>query len=69
MPTDSSNAYDIEILTFTIAANTRLNKAPAKFRNLDYSERHGYLRGVVREIVHDAGQFPRVDTVDCGQLG
>ncbi|KAF5549220.1 60s ribosomal l2 [Fusarium phyllophilum] len=39
-------------------ANTRLNKAPAKFRNLDYAERHGYLRGVVREIVHDAGKFP-----------
>ncbi|KAI6785753.1 uncharacterized protein J7T54_006092 [Emericellopsis cladophorae] len=37
-------------------ANTRLNKAPAKFRNLDYSERHGYIRGVVREIVHDAGK-------------
>merc|ERR1711988_1548065 len=37
-------------------ANTRLNKAPAKFRNLDYSERHGYIRGVVREIVHDAGR-------------
>ncbi|KAF6526758.1 hypothetical protein HZS61_009802 [Fusarium oxysporum f. sp. conglutinans] len=37
-------------------ANTRLNKAPAKFRNLDYAERHGYLRGVVREIVHDAGR-------------
>ncbi|KAF4970195.1 hypothetical protein FSARC_2712 [Fusarium sarcochroum] len=40
------------------AANTRLNKAPAKFRNLDFAERHGYLRGVVREIVHDAGKFP-----------
>merc|ERR1711881_707985 len=37
-------------------ANTRLNKAPAKFRNLDYSERHGYLRGVVKEIIHDAGR-------------
>ncbi|KAI1072422.1 hypothetical protein LB507_003036 [Fusarium sp. FIESC RH6] len=48
----------IKILTPRIAANTRLNKAPAKFRNLDYAERHGYLRGVVREIVHDAGKFP-----------
>ncbi|KAF7547367.1 hypothetical protein G7Z17_g7771 [Cylindrodendrum hubeiense] len=26
-------------------ANTRLNKAPAKFRNLDFAERHGYVRG------------------------
>jgi len=39
----------------TTAANTRLNKAPAKFRNLDYSERHGYIRGVVRDIIHDPG--------------
>ncbi|KPM36845.1 60S ribosomal protein L2 [Neonectria ditissima] len=39
-------------------ANTRLNKAPAKFRNLDFAERHGYVRGVVREIIHDAGKLP-----------
>ncbi|KAK7414518.1 60S ribosomal protein L2 [Neonectria magnoliae] len=39
-------------------ANTRLNKAPAKFRNLDFAERHGYVRGIVREIIHDAGKFP-----------
>lgn len=37
-------------------ANTRLNKAPAKFRTHDYAERHGYVRGVVKEIVHDAGR-------------
>ncbi|KAG6365385.1 hypothetical protein INS49_006996 [Diaporthe citri] len=37
-------------------AITRLNKAPAKFRTLDYSERHGYIRGVVKQIVHDAGR-------------
>jgi hypothetical protein len=30
-------------------ANTRLNKAPAQFRTLDYAERHGYIRGVVKE--------------------
>lgn len=33
-----------------------LNKAPAKFRTYDYAERHGYIRGVVKEIVHDAGR-------------
>jgi large subunit ribosomal protein L8e len=38
------------------AANTRLNKAPAQFRTLDYSERHGYIRGVVKEIIHDPGR-------------
>jgi large subunit ribosomal protein L8e len=37
------------------AANTRLNKAPAKFRNLDYAERHGYVRGIVKDIIHDPG--------------
>jgi large subunit ribosomal protein L8e len=37
-------------------ANTRLNKAPAAFRTLDYAERHGYVRGVVKEIIHDPGR-------------
>ncbi|GAM36043.1 protein component of the large 60S ribosomal subunit [Talaromyces pinophilus] len=37
-------------------ANTRLNKAPAQFRTLDYAERHGYVRGVVKEIIHDPGR-------------
>ncbi|OCK84795.1 ribosomal protein L2 [Lepidopterella palustris CBS 459.81] len=37
-------------------AHTRLNKAPAKFRSLDYAERSGYIRGVVEKIVHDAGR-------------
>ncbi|OJD31625.1 60s ribosomal protein l2 [Diplodia corticola] len=37
-------------------ANTRLNKAPAKFRTNDFAERHGYVRGVVKDIIHDAGR-------------
>lgn len=37
-------------------AHTTHNKAPAKFRALDYAERHGYIRGLVKEIVHDAGR-------------
>ncbi|KAF7572632.1 RplB, Ribosomal protein L2 [Pyrenophora tritici-repentis] len=37
-------------------ANTRLNKNPAQFRTLDYAERNGYIRGVVKEIVHDSGR-------------
>ena len=45
-----------EILTLHSAAHTRLNKAPAKFRQLDYSEKHGYVRGVVKEIIHDPGR-------------
>jgi large subunit ribosomal protein L8e len=30
--------------------------APAKFRNWDYAEREGYIRGVVKDIVHDPGR-------------
>jgi len=30
--------------------------APARFRNLDYAEKHGYVRGVVKEVVHDPGR-------------
>ncbi|WEW56577.1 60S ribosomal protein L2 [Emydomyces testavorans] len=37
-------------------AHTRLNKAPAQFRTLDYAERHGYIRGVVKKIIHDPGR-------------
>ena len=29
---------------------------PAKLRTLDYAERHGVIRGVVREIKHDPGR-------------
>ncbi|KAK0732759.1 translation protein SH3-like domain-containing protein [Apiosordaria backusii] len=37
-------------------ANTHLRKAPAKFRSLDFAERHGYVRGIVKEIIHDPGR-------------
>ncbi|KAM9915579.1 hypothetical protein OXX59_010505 [Metschnikowia pulcherrima] len=37
-------------------ANTRLRKGAAKLRTLDYAERHGYIRGVVKQIIHDAGR-------------
>jgi len=30
--------------------------APAKFRTLDYAEKNGYIRGVVKDIVHDPGR-------------
>lgn len=38
-------------------AHTRLNKAPAKLRAYDFAERNGYIRGLVKEIVHDAGRY------------
>jgi len=31
-------------------------KGPAKFRSIDYAERHGYIRGIVKDIVHDPGR-------------
>merc|ERR1712224_406797 len=31
-------------------------KGATKLRNLDYVERHGYIRGVVEEILHDPGR-------------
>jgi large subunit ribosomal protein L8e len=38
-------------------AHTHLNKNPAKLRPLDFAERNGYIRGVVKEIIHDAGRL------------
>ncbi|KAN0062385.1 60S ribosomal protein L2 [Thecaphora frezii] len=37
-------------------AHTKHNKAPAKLRTYDYAERNGYIRGLVKEIIHDAGR-------------
>jgi large subunit ribosomal protein L8e len=37
-------------------AHTRTRKGPTKLRVLDYSERNGYVRGVVKEIIHDPGR-------------
>lgn len=37
-------------------AHTRLRKGAAKLRTLDYAERHGYTRGLVKEIIHDPGR-------------
>jgi len=37
-------------------SHTTHRKGAAKFRTLDYSERNGYLKGIVREIIHDPGR-------------
>jgi len=37
-------------------SHTAHRTAPAKLRALDFAEKNGYIRGVVREIVHDAGR-------------
>ena len=30
--------------------------APPRYRNLDFSERQGYIKGVVRAVLHDPGR-------------
>lgn len=37
-------------------SHTHHRKGAAKLRTLDFSERQGYVRGVVREIIHDPGR-------------
>jgi len=37
-------------------AVTKHRKGAAKLRALDYAERHGYIRGLVKEIIHDPGR-------------
>lgn len=37
-------------------SHNKHRKGPAKLRPVDYSERHGYIRGVVKDIIHDPGR-------------
>jgi len=37
-------------------SHTHHRKGAAKHRHLDYSEKKGYLQGVVKEIIHDPGR-------------
>ncbi|CAN6616634.1 large ribosomal subunit protein uL2B [Trichomonascus vanleenenianus] len=37
-------------------SHTRLRKGAAQLRTLDYAERHGYIRGVVKQIIHEPGR-------------
>jgi large subunit ribosomal protein L8e len=37
-------------------SHTSKRVAPARFRTLDFAEREGYIKGVVRDIVHDCGR-------------
>lgn len=37
-------------------SHTRLRKGPVKFRKLDYAERHGYIKGVVKDLIHEPGR-------------
>lgn len=37
-------------------SHTSKRKGAAAFRAIDYVERHGYIKGVVKEIIHDSGR-------------
>ncbi|KAJ3403775.1 60S ribosomal protein L2A [Chytridiales sp. JEL 0842] len=37
-------------------SHTAKRQGAAKLRAIDYAERHGYIRGIVKEIVHDSGR-------------
>ncbi|KAK9765163.1 60S ribosomal protein L2, partial [Basidiobolus ranarum] len=37
-------------------SHTRLRKGAAQLRPLDFAERNGYIRGSVKEIIHDPGR-------------
>ena len=37
-------------------SHVKLRKGAAKYRALDYAERHGYIMGIVRDIIHDPGR-------------
>jgi len=37
-------------------SHTRTRKGAAKLRAVDYAERHGYLKGIVKDIIHDPGR-------------
>lgn len=37
-------------------SHTHKRKGAAQFRALDYVERAGYIKGVVKEIIHDSGR-------------
>jgi len=37
-------------------AHVKHRKGAARLRALDYAERHGYIKGVIRDIIHDPGR-------------
>uniref|UniRef100_A0A7S3IM92 60S ribosomal protein L8 n=1 Tax=Strombidium inclinatum TaxID=197538 RepID=A0A7S3IM92_9SPIT len=38
------------------ASHSTHRVAPARFRTIDYVERQGYIKGIVKDIVHDSGR-------------
>ena len=40
----------------SIFTSHQIKKRCCQLRTLDYAERHGYIRGVVKQIIHDPGR-------------
>merc|ERR1712126_381187 len=38
------------------SAHQKRRKGAAKLRSLDYAERNGYIKGVIKDIIHDPGR-------------
>ena len=38
------------------SANTKLRKGAVKLRSVDFAERQGYIKGLVKKIIHDPGR-------------
>nr|BAH29740.1 60S ribosomal protein L8 [Dicyema japonicum] len=49
-------------------ARTHLRKAPAKLRPLHHPEKYGYIKGVVKDIVHDPGRGAPLAKVEFRDL-
>jgi ribosomal protein L2 len=45
-----------QIAACSFQAHVTHRKGAAKHRALDHAERHGYIKGVVKEIIHDPGR-------------
>uniref|UniRef100_A0A2P2IAK0 Large ribosomal subunit protein uL2 n=1 Tax=Hirondellea gigas TaxID=1518452 RepID=A0A2P2IAK0_9CRUS len=45
-------------------SHNKHRKGAAKLRALDFAENHGYIKGVVREIIHDPGRGAPLARVD-----
>ena len=45
-------------------ANSVHRKGSTEYRNLDFAERQGFIRGVVKDVIHDPGRGAPLATVE-----
>ena len=49
-----THTQNLWLSRLALRAGTR--KGPAKLRTLDFAEREGYIKGLVKEVIHDPGR-------------